>query len=77
MELQYLSQTTKKKTKSSVIRKSELTPNPVSGNNRKPGEVEIRELAKILYHQRIERGEYGTAEEDWLKAEDYLSYSEE
>lgn len=42
-----------------------------------PSEEEIRELAEIIFHQRIERGEYGTAEEDWLKAEEYLSYSEE
>jgi hypothetical protein len=70
-------QSTKKQTKSSLTRKSKLTSNPVSGKNREPGEVEIRELAEIIYHQRIERGEYGTAEEDWLKAENYLSYSGE
>ena len=37
-----------------------------------PGEEEIREKAKEIYHQRIARGEYGTAESDWLKAEEYL-----
>jgi hypothetical protein len=42
-----------------------------------PSEGEIRELAEIIFHQRMERGEYGTAEEDWLRAEEYLCYSEE
>jgi hypothetical protein len=41
-----------------------------------PSEEEIRELAEIIFHQRIDRGEFGTAEEDWLKAEEYLSYQE-
>jgi len=40
-------------------------------------EEEKRELAEILYHQRIEKGEYGTAGEYWYKAEGYLIYSEE
>lgn len=42
-----------------------------------PAEDEIRELAEIVYYQRIERGESGTAEEDWLEAEEYLIYSKE
>jgi len=42
-----------------------------------PSEEEIRALAEIIFYQRIERGEYGTAEEDWLKAEEYLIYSKE
>jgi len=33
---------------------------------------DIRELAEIIYHQRIARGEQRTAEEDWLEAESYL-----
>jgi hypothetical protein len=37
-----------------------------------PGEEEIREKAEEIYHQRIARGEDGTAEGDWLKAEAYL-----
>jgi len=40
-----------------------------------PGEEEIREKAKEIYHQRIARGEEGTAENDWLKAEEYLKKS--
>jgi len=42
-----------------------------------PSEDEIRELAEIIFYQRIERGESGTAEEDWLEAEEYLIYSKE
>ena len=30
---------------------------------------EIREKANELYLQRIERGEHGTAEQDWINAE--------
>lgn len=37
-----------------------------------PGEEEIREKAMEIYHQRIERGEYGNAETDWLEAERVL-----
>ena len=41
-----------------------------------PGEEEIREKARDIYEQRIERGEYGTAEKDWYEAEAYLRDSE-
>jgi hypothetical protein len=41
-----------------------------------PGEDEIREKAAEIYHQRIDRGENGTAENDWLEAEAYLKDSE-
>jgi hypothetical protein len=37
---------------------------------------EIREKANELYMQRIERGEYGTAENDWTEAERFLSDAE-
>lgn len=72
-----VTQTTKKQAKSSVTRKSKFTPIPVSSKNCEPGEEEIRELAEILYHQRIDQGEQGNAEEDWLKAEEYLRYKED
>lgn len=42
-----------------------------------PSEDEIRELAEIIFYQRVERGESGTAEEDWLEAEEYLIYSKQ
>jgi hypothetical protein len=37
-----------------------------------PSEDQIREKAKEIYHQRLLRGEYGTAQEDWVKAEKLL-----
>jgi hypothetical protein len=37
-----------------------------------PGEDEIRAKAQELYNDRIFRGESGTAEGDWLKAEKLL-----
>ena len=40
-----------------------------------PLDDEIRELAEILYHQRIDRGEPGSEIEDWLTAESYLKNS--
>jgi aconitase A len=42
-----------------------------------PSEEEIREKAKEVYHERIARGEYGTAEDDWLEAEGFLRGSTE
>jgi hypothetical protein len=40
-----------------------------------PSEEEIREKAKEIYHQRIKRGEKGTASDDWHKAEKLLKDS--
>jgi hypothetical protein len=41
----------------------------------KSSEEEIREKAMEIYIQRIEREEYGTAEDDWLEAEELLKRS--
>ena len=40
-----------------------------------PGEEAIREKAKEIYHERVARGEHGTPEGDWLKAERLLKGS--
>jgi valyl-tRNA synthetase len=48
------------------------SPVPVEDKIHEPTESEIRELAEVIYHERILRGEYGTPEEDWLKAESHL-----
>ena len=40
-----------------------------------PTEEDIREKAKEIYHKRIARGEHGTPEGDWLKAEKLLKGS--
>jgi len=37
-----------------------------------PSEEEIREKAQEIYYERMARGEYGTAEDDWLEAEESL-----
>jgi hypothetical protein len=44
----------------------------VSTSKSGPSEEEVREKAKEIYQQRIERGESGTAINDWLKAEELL-----
>jgi hypothetical protein len=36
-------------------------------------EEDIREKANEIYLRRVERGESGTAETDWLEAEKYFS----
>jgi len=57
-----------------VIRKEKaVRTNKVVERNKKPSEEEIRIKANEIYEQRIERGEQDTAENDWFKAEQYLS----
>jgi len=51
-------------TKSKVISKS--------GKTSKLTEEQIREKAKEVYHDRLKRGEYGTALDDWHRAEKLL-----
>ena len=40
-------------------------------------EEDIREKANEIYLHRVERGEEGTAETDWLEAEKYFSELED
>jgi hypothetical protein len=44
--------------------------NPTSGS--KPTEEQIRDKAREIYHERLKRGEYGTAMDDWHQAEKLL-----
>ena len=37
-----------------------------------PTEEDIREKAKEIYYERMARGEYRTAEDDWMEAEEFL-----
>ena len=46
--------------------------NRITAGKYKPSEEEVRDLAEILFHQRIDRGESGTPEDDWFLAEEYL-----
>ena len=51
--------------------KSKIVSTPKST----PSEEKIREKAKEIYHERLKRGEYGTALDDWHKAEKLLKGS--
>jgi hypothetical protein len=42
-----------------------------------PGEEKIREKAEEIYNQRIDRGEEGTAENDWHEAVAYFMEHED
>jgi hypothetical protein len=59
-----------KQVKASVA--SVVKEKKVAAGKTAPTEDQIREKAKEIYHQRLLRGEYGTAQEDWAKAEKLL-----
>ena len=40
--------------------------------NKRPSEEQIREKAQEIYNQRMIRGEYGTEQDDWQRAEEIL-----
>jgi hypothetical protein len=65
-----------KKTVSKSKKKSDVDETVKNNNstviNSSPTEEDIREKAKKIYLQRIDRGENGTAEDDWLEAEKYF-----
>jgi hypothetical protein len=70
---------TKKNTKGTVGRPKKATTEGSIARTRKvktpkpaPTEDEIRKKAEEIYHERIAKGEYGTAEDDWHKAEKIL-----
>lgn len=66
--------TSKTNSKSGKISKDSgtLIRKKIRTDNFGPDEEDIREKAKEIYSQRIERGEHGTAENDWFEAENYL-----
>jgi hypothetical protein len=45
----------------------------VKVSNSALSEADIRKKANEIIHQRIERGEPGTEENDWIEAEKYFS----
>jgi hypothetical protein len=59
---------TKKTTGTSGVTKVKKA---VAGKS-EPTEDQIRLKAEEIYHQRIGSGEYGTAQDDWHKAEKIL-----
>jgi hypothetical protein len=52
-----------------------VTRKKVSAKKSEPTEDQIRKKAEEIYYDRIARGEYGTAEDDWHKAEELLKGS--
>jgi hypothetical protein len=75
LKLKEMATTTKTKPVVKQGRKEE-TSNPVKNNNplrnRRPSEEQIREKAQEIYNQRMVRGEYGTEQDDWQRAEEIL-----
>jgi hypothetical protein len=61
----------KKTTEAGKAAKSKKVTTIKSG----PSEEEIRLKAKEIYHDRIARGVHGTAEDDWIKAEQFFKGS--
>jgi len=69
-----VTKSTGKKEKVSKVARGEATLIVPEIKNQVPSEEEIRNLAEILYQNRIDSGEPGSAEDDWLKAESYLQF---
>jgi hypothetical protein len=69
---------TKAKTKASGSTKKTVTASKASKTKKStagrslPDENEIRRKAQEIYNERTHRGEHGTAEDDWVKAERLL-----
>jgi hypothetical protein len=63
------------KPKKTPVTGKAVTGKKVTAIKSGPGEEEIRAKAKEIYHERIARGEHGTPENDWLKAEQLLKVS--
>lgn len=57
--------------KSPAAKKTGQQPRPASRKTA-PTEEEIRRKAEEIYHDRIAKGIYGTAEDDWHQAEKLL-----
>ena len=64
------------KTEKSSEKKKEVKKPKGIISKQEPHETEIRIKANEIYQQRIERGELGTSENDWLEAEKDLRDSE-
>lgn len=69
-----------KKTTASAASKSKKTvatgtksgSKKVTARKTGPTEEQIRKKAEEIYHERMARGEHGTSEDDWNKAESLL-----
>ncbi len=65
--------TSKPKKTSDAVK--EVKIRKVATRKSEPTEDEIRKKAEEIYHQRIARGEHGTALDDWNKAKELLKGS--
>jgi hypothetical protein len=54
---------------------NELKNKSNSSGKIQPTEEQIRDKAREIYHERLKRGEYGTAHDDWTTAEKLLKGS--
>jgi hypothetical protein len=63
------------KTKKNSAPKKAVKSKKTESKKSIPGEEEIREKAREIYFERITRGEHGTPESDWMKAEELLKSS--
>jgi len=67
-------QLTGKQKKSSATTEA-VSSKKITISNSGPDEEEIRAKAKEIYNERMARGEHGTSEGDWIKAEELLKGS--
>jgi hypothetical protein len=51
---------------------SKNVKNKITAGALQPSEEDIREKANEIFLQRLERGEHGTSENDWIEAEKLL-----
>ncbi|KPK82011.1 MAG: hypothetical protein AMS27_14960 [Bacteroides sp. SM23_62_1] len=63
------------KTKKAAAAGTKAGVKKVTASKTAPTEEQIRRKAEEIYHERIARGEHGTAEDDWHKAEKLLKGS--
>jgi hypothetical protein len=73
-----ITSTSSRKSKKTSKDKNSVSSSEVSIKRSRsiPDEEVIREKAREIYYQRIDRGEDGTPERDWLEAEAFLCESE-
>jgi hypothetical protein len=57
--------------------KDSVRSKKIAGIKSRPSDKDIREKANEIYLQRIDRGEHGTAHNDWIEAEKFLTSSDD
>lgn len=63
------------RTKKTAASERPVKKRKISTSKSEPTEEQIRKKAEEIYHERVARGEYGTAEDDWHTAERLLKDS--